>query len=769
MAPDARRRELLLPRGLAALALVVPLLLTDYILLQWQTAVPEFLFVWHDEGEEPSIIQHVLAGGQAEAAGLRPGDIVVSEDGAPFPPGRMLRVGQVVTLGIERDGRLLEFDVQLVPMIQLRATQMATVTLLALVIWSGSVVVLWRRFRQAEVRRLFLLAQSAALLALYPPPELTAWCRGLPWLQHFVTGAAVLLFPTFLLHFHLTFPVLLGAPCQRRLALIWIYGLGVTASGAWVAMEAGLLPYGGLVWRGLGLLLAAELLAAVVLLVYVYLRRATPDGRRRLRLIVFGTALAAGSFALLHTLPAVLTATPWIPGWLAALFLLPAPLSYFYATVRHNLFAIDRLLNRTLVYGLLSLSVLLVYLGLLLLLSRLAPGDPLLQAPALAILTLLVGLTLQWTQHRVQRWVDRLFYGGWYDYPGVVETVCDALSRSLAHDQFEDVLTRQVPRLMQLHPASLHVGQPPEAHPEEALPALRFPLAFQGHVHTTWVVGPRLDREDFAASDRRILQTVAHQAEIALSNVLLVETLHAQVDEIRLARHHLLRSREEERARLGRDLHDGPIQSLVGLSLQLGLLAATQIPEGVAGEIAAMRAEVRHLLAELRQVCAELRPPMLDTVGLATALRAMAEEWSSHSGVAIELDLLSDADLRFLPDEVAVNLYHVVHEALANAGRHANARRVAIRLVGTNEHLALAIRDDGQGFVAPENVQNLVARGHFGLAGIQERVQIIGGTWQIVSAPGQGTEIHITWQASQESTGESANPLLSEKAVAAQL
>jgi signal transduction histidine kinase len=747
MPSKVERREQRLRWLFGGLALLAPLLVVDYVFLQWRTAVPEFTFIWHDEGQEPSIVQQVIPGGGAAAAGVRPGDVVLTEDGAPFPPERLLRVGQVVTLGIERNGRLLELDVPLVPMVQIRLAQMITVVILSLFIWGGSVLLLWRRFRQAEVRLLFLLAQAAAIFALYPPVELTAWCRGLPWLQIYLSGVSVFLFPALLLHFHMTFPVMLGAPRQRRRVLILIYGLALAAAALWLVLDVGWLAQGGLVWRVLGLLLVLEFLAAIGLLVYVYLRRAMPDGRRRMRLIVVGTSLAFGPFALLLALPAVLTASSWIPTWLSVLFLLLAPLSYFYATARHNLFGIDRLLNRTLVYGLLSLGIFFLFLGPLLLLYRLAPDDPLFQALALTALTLLLGLSFNWTRARVQQWVDRLFYGGWYDYPGVVETVSNALARSLVREQLDDVLTRQVPRLMQLRPGRLWIGQsgdPPEQG--TALPQMQFPLSFQDQVRGLWTVEPRLDGEDFTGTDRRILETVAHQAEIALSNVLLVETLRAQLEEIRQARRHLLRSREEERARLARELHDGPIQELVGLNLQLGLLLASGSPTAMAGEMAAMRAEMRQLLADLRQVCAELRPPMLDTMGLGAALRALAEDWSAQSGVAVQLDLPPDGDLRPLADEVAVNLYLVAQEALTNVARHAAARGVALRLSWKDARLTLTIRDDGQGFAAPENLQSLVAQNHFGLVGIQERVNLIGGTWALESAPGQGTSIRLVWQ-----------------------
>ena len=429
-------------------------------------------------------------------------------------------------------------------------------------------------------------------------------------------------------------------------------------------------------------------------------------------------------------------------------------MSYLYAIARHNLFGIDRLLNRTLVYAILSLGILLLYLGPLVLIYRFLPGDWSVQVIVITALTLLVGVSFDWMRKRVQHWVDRLFYGGWYDYPGVVEMVSSALTRCVEREQLAHVLTRQVPALMQLHEGHLWIGEEGAALPERTImPQMQFTLTFQGQVRGLWVVEPRRDGDDFSEADRRILNTLARQAETAFGSVLLIETLRRQLDALRASREtlaqaqrQLLRSREEERARLARDLHDGPIQVLVGLNLQLGLLLAPAGTSPVGEALGAMRGEVRELLADLRQVCAELRPPMLDTLGLGAALRALAEEWSAQWNVAVRLDLPPDATLRPLPSEVAVNLYRVVQEGLSNVARHAAARLVTVKLVWQASHLILAVHDDGRGFVVPAHFHDLAAQGHFGLMGMGERVNLIGGDWRVESTPGQGTTVRVAWQ-----------------------
>jgi signal transduction histidine kinase len=458
----------------------------------------------------------------------------------------------------------------------------------------------------------------------------------------------------------------------------------------------------------------------------------------------------------LYLLPMIVGATHWMPDWMVGPFIIIAPLSYLYAMIRHNLFGIDRVLNRTLVYALLSIGILLLYAGPLLVIYHFLPDDLPVQLIFITALTLLVGLSFDWTQTRVQHWVDHLFYGGWYDYPGVIETISDALARCVNREQLTVVLAQQVPALMQLHDGQLWIGEAVALTQIKAVPPqLQFLLHFQEQVRGQWTIGSRRDDEDFTTADRRIFNTLAHQAETALSNVLLVETLRQQLDELHASREtlaqaqrRLLRSREEERARLARDLHDGPLQVLVGLNLQTGLLLSQRGADDSPITIALkeIRGEVQELLTDLRQVCAELRPPMLDTLGLGAALRALVEDWSTQSGIAAQIDLPADGNLRSLPGDVAVNVYRVVQEALSNVARHAAAQRVTLAVCDGQQGITLRLQDDGRGFTLPHSSRELIAQGHYGLVGIQERVDLIDGQLQLETAPGRGTTLHITWR-----------------------
>jgi signal transduction histidine kinase len=287
---------------------------------------------------------------------------------------------------------------------------------------------------------------------------------------------------------------------------------------------------------------------------------------------------------------------------------------------------------------------------------------------------------------------------------------------------------------------------------------LQFPLVFEEVTRGLWVVGARADGQPFSPEDINLLEAVAKKAEVALAAVLTIERLTRQLDEIRSSRETLAQSqrmlfhtREEERARLARDLHDGPIQTLISMNLQLGMVIPAEEP-GQAEEdtpeietLKQLRRQIRDLLAELRQVIAELRPPVLDTLGLGAALRILTEEWSAQQKVRVNL-VLPETTMRALPAEASVSLYRVVQEALANIARHACAHDVLIHLSWEAAHLSLMIRDDGQGFDMPSTMNHLTSEGHFGLVGIQERVQAIGGTFKVASAPGQGTTLLVDWQ-----------------------
>jgi signal transduction histidine kinase len=755
------------------LIVFVPVVITESVVAAWHVPTPEFYTLAND----PAKVYYVIPGSGAEKAGVQLGDRILEANGLSFNANGLSQVirhwyvGETLALIVQRKNNQVTSLV--VPLAPVAATALDTIwhnTLVALVIWGSSLVLLRERFHHPEVRLLFLLAQAMALVLVFPPIQSIIWYHAHPtWIN--ITGVGAFLSTALLLHFHSTFPVSLGNRRQRWQVFGGLYGLTLAAAGAWILLNSSWLPW----WMASVLLsyMALVVIAAMVVLLYVYRRRAASDGRRRLRVILIANLIAGGSMAFLFILPLAIQGYPLgyplRTDMVMLITLSAAPAAYVYATVRHNLFGIERLLNRALAYILIALAVFVLFAGLLLLLDQYLPSDWLQHTLIMSGLTLVVALAFEGTRRRVQAVVDRLFYGGWYDYPKVVELVSAALARSLDWAEFTEILTRQVPTLMQLRGAQLQLGEQVGMPQDIGLePQLRFPLGGEGQPDAFWIVGSRRDGDELSATDRRILKTLARQANIALSNVRLVQTLRHQLDEILVSRktlthlqHQLLRMREAERQRLARDLHDGPIQTLVGLNIQLGMLSSRHEGGDAATPLACalngMRDEVHTLLTDLRQVCADLRPPMLDTLGLGAALRALAEEWSAQHEARINLDLAPDAALQTLPAEVAVNLYRVVQEALSNVARHASARSVSLSLrwAYPGEELRLAIKDDGRGF-APIALARPTEHGHFGLAAMQERVALIGGRWQLESTLGQGTEICVLWFPPENTQAQTA-------------
>jgi signal transduction histidine kinase len=201
-----------------------------------------------------------------------------------------------------------------------------------------------------------------------------------------------------------------------------------------------------------------------------------------------------------------------------------------------------------------------------------------------------------------------------------------------------------------------------------------------------------------------------------------------------------IRSAEEERSRLAAELHDGPIQRLTALGYGLDeariALEASNLPHGLD-----MLGAAHHVLAseidELRRLMSALRPPALDQRGLVLALRDLIDAFQRQTGIACTL--MGTRDVRLDPDYETV-LYRVVQEALTNVAKHSGASRVTVYLRGDDDQVETRVSDDGIGFDAL-HAGELANRGHYGLAGMRERVELAGGSYRLISAPGYGTVV----------------------------
>jgi signal transduction histidine kinase len=186
----------------------------------------------------------------------------------------------------------------------------------------------------------------------------------------------------------------------------------------------------------------------------------------------------------------------------------------------------------------------------------------------------------------------------------------------------------------------------------------------------------------------------------------------------------VLQATEQERVRLAADLHDGPVQELT--ALRYGLTRA--------------RYRIRRGDPEQAEgLLAELRPAVLDEQGLEAALHNQVRAFEATSGVACAIS--TGLRARLAPDIETV-LYRVTQESLSNVSKHAGASRVTVSLAAENGSVRLLINDDGVGF-DPAVAARLLSEGHFGLTGMRERVEMVGGRFQIDSGPGKGTTVAV--------------------------
>jgi two-component system CheB/CheR fusion protein len=198
---------------------------------------------------------------------------------------------------------------------------------------------------------------------------------------------------------------------------------------------------------------------------------------------------------------------------------------------------------------------------------------------------------------------------------------------------------------------------------------------------------------------------------------------------------------EDERRRVARDLHDTVGQTLTGLALSVaGVATAGPLPAAAVERLAQVQRLADALGRELHEVAVRLRPTALDDVGLNAAVRALIEEWAGRTRVPVDFQA-AGGDGRFTP-EVETALYRVTQEALTNVARHAGATRVSVVLGRRSGDAVAVIEDDGTGFDPDAPATPILGRrGGLGLAGMRERVELLGGTVEVESAPGRGTTV----------------------------
>jgi signal transduction histidine kinase len=275
--------------------------------------------------------------------------------------------------------------------------------------------------------------------------------------------------------------------------------------------------------------------------------------------------------------------------------------------------------------------------------------------------------------------------------------------------------------------------------------ALTVPLVVRGR--TIGVLGMCFrERDVLSDRDTALAEVLADHAAIALDNAALFEEAQRKREEAEATRARLhatsvrlLEVQEAERRQLSRELHDEVGQALTAVRINLQMLGMIPGLADAGSRLDDSVALVDRILQAIRQLSLDLRPPLLDDLGLAAALRWYVEEHAGRANLTGEV--IAEAAIDALPPELATTCFRVVQEAVNNVLRHAGARHVKVEARRAAGGIELIVGDDGKGFDVAAARQRAVGGASLGLLGLEERVNLAGGRLAIRSAPGHGTEV----------------------------
>jgi signal transduction histidine kinase len=519
------------------------------------------------------------------------------------------------------------------------------------------------------------------------------------------------------------------------------FGVSSFASGAGVVIAVGTI------------IALISSLSAVIAIVLRF-RRSTGEARQQMRLLAFVGALAGTFVALMFVLGFIaealaigagdeLAVFPIMFGLAAFTIVIGVPAAYLIAIFRHGLWNLDVVIKKTVIFGVVAGGLTLLLFLVVLLLPAAVLGTGLTGwERGLLLVGVAIGLLMGPLRRRARRFADRIVYGGRASPYEVLSAFGERVGETYST---EDVLPRMARLLAEATGAQtatvwIRVGGDLVAEaghpwvergrrlpaPGDAMPVIEGQHAAEVR-HQDDLLGAlsvRMPANDpMNPTKEKLVSDLAAQAGLLLRNVRLIE-------ELRASRQRLVAAQDEERRKIERNLHDGAQQQLVALAVQLKL-ARTMIdrdPPKVGQMLEALQSSATEAIEDLRDLARGIYPPLLADKGLEAALEAQARK--SSFPVVLETDAIG----RY-PRDVESAVYFCALESLNNVAKYAEATRAVVRLAKSNGHLTFTVTDDGHGF-DPE------AAGHgTGLQGMADRLDAIGGTFDVASSPGSGTTV----------------------------
>lgn len=487
---------------------------------------------------------------------------------------------------------------------------------------------------------------------------------------------------------------------------------------------------------------SALAVSPVVAAVVGWLRyRSLPaEARLAMRWPLYGVVavLVAPLAGVLDAIGAVSEATAQLLQ-VAGVSALPAALAI--GLVRPDLFDIDRAMRRSVVYAALWTAIAASYVGGSAALGFAAPGEGVQLAIAA---TIGASLLFEPGRRHLARKAARWAYGETVTGEELVQRLGAALEHT--HDLEKLVATIAAVAREGLGVRWLRVrvdGLEPAIAGEYArgdLAEVVAPLLAGNQSVGEIECGPLIRaRGNRRGPDQNLFTAFARQTTLAVQNAQLAAELRLRLEENRetstelaASRSRLVAAHESARRQIERDIHDGAQQELVALIAGIGLARSQSggDPGGLAETLTALQAEAGHALENLRQLVAGIHPPVLSDHGLIEAI----EMRSSRLPIPVTVECEPTLRLERFSDEVEGAAYFFVSEGLTNALKHAKAGRACIRVARTGRQLEVVVVDDGCGY-------DVAATPSTGLRGLADRIEAVGGTVDVESAPQQGTTL----------------------------
>jgi signal transduction histidine kinase len=488
-----------------------------------------------------------------------------------------------------------------------------------------------------------------------------------------------------------------------------------------------------------------SVLLGIAMQMYRYVKEANSVERQQTKWAIFGVVVLAATVLLwvpvfggVLSIPSGRTRllaniNAWTLIYLGQYFL---PIAITIAILRYKLWNIDVIINRTLVYGGLTLVVVLIYiltvggLGLLFQTS----GNFIISLLA----TALIAIAFQPARERLQRGVNRFMFGQRDDPYAVLSHLSQQLQTTAVPTETLTSIVETIAATLKLPYAAIElveqdaqIGQAAVGEPLGEI--VELPLRYQKETVGRLIVSPRAPGEKFTAKEQQLLADIAAQTGPVASATRLTLALQR-------SRERLVLAREEERRRIRRDLHDGlgPTMASQTLKLDTVLELLSDDPPAAVEHVKLLKGQTQQMVADIRRLVYELRPPALDELGLLEALQAHVAQMSGANGrlrISIEA---SPEPLPALPAAIEVAAYRIALEGVTNVIRHAQARDCRVRFVVIEAEppprLVITVTDDGLGL--PAKFQSGV-----GLASMRERAEELGGTCEVGSNERGGTRV----------------------------